>query len=208
MDAIVASVGSKFFGLPLFPATLVLVDILLSTYLYFCDAAEQLGEVMKLRLQCDKDPLLDLIDVLESNWRIVQDILQWTRHVLPHLFVRIFPRKKDELHVGNLRKLVEAFDTVEDPVLQMKLSSVKRGVEGTIALTQSHGEKVDWEKVGSSYAQPPAEMKEFFKKAKEYAPKLVSLILSMPTPLASVPSAFAPSSSTLAPTDPASTEVA
>jgi hypothetical protein len=56
-------------------------------------------------------------------------------------------KKKDELPVGNLRKLAEAFDTIEDPVLQMKLSSVKRGVEEMIALTQSHGEEVDCEKV-------------------------------------------------------------
>jgi hypothetical protein len=63
------------------------------------------------------------------------------------MFVGLFLRKKDELPVGNLRKLVEAFDTVEDPILVMKLSSVKRGVEGTIALAQSHGEEVDWEKL-------------------------------------------------------------
>jgi hypothetical protein len=93
------------------------------------------------------------------------------------MFVGLFKKKKDELSVGNLRKLVKAFDTLEDPVLQMKISSVKRGVEGTIALTQSHGEEVDWEKVGSSYARRPTEMKEFFNKAKEYASKLVSLIL-------------------------------
>jgi hypothetical protein len=86
------------------------------------------------------------------------------------LFVGLFLRKKDELPVGNLRKLVKSFDTIEDPVLAMKFLLGKRGVEGTIALTQSHGEEVDWEKVGSSYARPLAEMKEFFKKAKEYAP--------------------------------------
>jgi hypothetical protein len=59
------------------------------------------------------------------------------------MFVGLFPRKKDELPASNLRKLVEAFDTIEDPVLAMKLTSVKRGVEGTIALAQSHGEEVD-----------------------------------------------------------------
>jgi hypothetical protein len=163
---------------------------------------------MKLCLECAKDPLLDSVDVLESNWRIVRDILQRTRHVLPCLFVGLFPRKKDELPVGNLRKLVEAFDTVEYPILPMKLSSVKQGVKGTIALTQSHGEEVDWEKVGSFYARPLVEMKDFFKKAKVYAPKLVSLILIAPTPLASAPSTSAPSSSTPAPTDPTSAEVA
>jgi hypothetical protein len=131
------------------------------------------------------------------------------------MFVGLFPRKKDEMPAGNLWKLVEACDTIEEPVLVMKLISVKRGIEGTIALTQSHGEEVDWEKVGSSYACPPMEMKEFLKKVKGCVPKLVSLILPAPTPLitapgTSVPSssmpapgASAPSSSTPAPTDPA-----
>jgi hypothetical protein len=78
------------------------------------------------------------------------------------MFVGLFQRKKDDLPASNLRKLVESFDTIEDAVLVMKLMSVKRGVKGTIALAQSHGEEVEWEKVGSSYAQPPAEMKGFF----------------------------------------------
>jgi hypothetical protein len=103
------------------------------------------------------------------------------------MFIGLFLKKKDELPVGNLKQLVKAFNTLEDPMLQMKLSSVKRGVEGTITLTQLHGEEVDWEKVGSSYARWPAEMKEFFMKAKEYTPKLVSLILPTPAPLASLP---------------------
>jgi hypothetical protein len=103
--------------------------------------------------------------------------------------------------------LVEAFDTLEDLVLQMKLSSLKRGVEGTIALTQSHGEEVDWEKMSSSYARRPAKMKEFFAKAEEYAPMLVSLILPAPAPSAAVPSASAPSSSAPA-ADPSHAEVA
>jgi hypothetical protein len=76
---------------------------------------------------------------------------------------------------------------------------------------------VDWEKVGSSYACPLVERPEFFKKAKEYAPKLVSLILPAPTPSTTTPGTSAPSSSTPAPgasapsspTDPAAaTEVA
>jgi CRISPR/Cas system-associated endonuclease Cas3-HD len=110
--------------------------------------------------------------------------------------------------VGNLRKLVEAFDTPEDSILQLKLSSVKRGFEGTIALTQSHGKSVDWEKVSSSYARRPSEMKELFVEAKKYVPKLVSLILPAPAPLASAPLASAPSSSAPAPADPSPAEVA
>jgi hypothetical protein len=114
LDAIVAFVGSKFFSLPLYPATLVLAGILQLAYLYFRDVTEQLGEVMKLRL-CAKDPLLDSVDVFESNWRIVRDILQRTRYVLPCLFVGLFLRKKDELPIGKLRNLVETFDTIEYP---------------------------------------------------------------------------------------------
>jgi hypothetical protein len=47
--------------------------------------------------------------------------------------------------VDNLKKLAEAFNTIEDPVLTMKGRSVKQGVEGAIALAQSHGKEVDWE---------------------------------------------------------------
>jgi hypothetical protein len=67
---------------------------------------------------------------------------------------------------------------------------------------------VHWEKVGSSYARPLAKMKEFFKKAKEYVPWLVSLILPAPIPLTPAPGTSAPSSSTPAPTDPTVAEVA
>jgi hypothetical protein len=82
-----------------------------------------------------KDPLLDNVGVLESNWRNVRNVLQHTRHMLPRLFVGLFPKKKNAMHVGNLRNLVETFDTLEHPVLELKLSSVRRGVEGTIALS-------------------------------------------------------------------------
>jgi hypothetical protein len=56
--------------------------------------------------------------------------------MLPRLFIRLFPKKKKDMLIRNLRNQVEAFDTLEDPVLQLKLSFVRRGVEGTIALTQ------------------------------------------------------------------------
>jgi hypothetical protein len=114
----------------------------------------------------------------------------------------LFPKKKKEMPTGNPRKLVEAFDTLEDPTLQLKLSSVKRGVEGMVALALSHGEDVDWEKVSSSHARRPEEMNEFFSKTKKIVPNLVSMIL-----LALTPSTTVPSSSASTPTDPSPTEV-
>jgi hypothetical protein len=104
----------------------------------------------------------------------------------------LFPKKRKEMPTCNLRKLVEAFDTPEDPRIQVKLSSVKRGVEGTIALVLSHGENIDWEKVSSSHARRLEEMKEYFSEAKRYAPNLMSLILPEPTPSTATPSSSAP----------------
>jgi hypothetical protein len=108
--------------------------------LYFCDAAEKLGEVWRLRQGNSEDPLLDSADVLESNWKLARDVLQQTHHVLICMVVGLFPKKRDKMPSENLRKLVATFDTIEDPVRAMKLILVKRGVEGTIALAQSHGE--------------------------------------------------------------------
>jgi hypothetical protein len=87
--------------------------------------------------------LLAAVDLLESNWTLVQEFLQLARRVLMRMFVGLWPKKKAEMPVDNLKKLAEAFDTLEDPVLAMNGRSVKRGVKGAIALAQSHGEEVD-----------------------------------------------------------------
>jgi hypothetical protein len=141
--------------------------------------------------------MLAAVDLLESNWTLVQEVLQLTRRVLMRMFAGLWPKKKAEIPVDNLKKLVEAFDTLEDPILTMKGRSVKWGVEGAIALAQSHGEEVDWEKVSSSRARPLSELLGFFEKAKKYAPGIMSIITpsassSTPTPSSSTP---APSAS-------------
>jgi hypothetical protein len=59
------------------------------------------------------------------------------------MLVGFWPKKRDEMPGDNLRKLVAAFDTIEDPVHKMKRISVKQGVEGAIALAQSHGEEMN-----------------------------------------------------------------
>jgi hypothetical protein len=105
----------------------------------------------------------------------------------------LFPKKRNEIPADNLQRLVDAFDTIKDPICAMKLILIKRGVEGAIALAQVHGEVVDWEKVGSSHARPLSELLDFFKKAKKYAPNIVS-----PISLSAASSTSAPSSSTLA----------
>jgi hypothetical protein len=181
------------------------------SYLCVCDPAEKLGESWRLQEANPKDPLLASVDVLESNWKLARDILQRIRHVLIHLFVRFWLKKKEEMPADNIRKVVTAFDTIQDPIRVMNRMLVKRGVKGSIALALSHGKEVDWEKVGASYDVPLVQMMEFFKKAKEYTPKLVSLILPLAAPLTtatgpSTPSSSAPAVDASAPssaTDPA-----
>jgi hypothetical protein len=133
------------------------------------------------------------------------------------MFVGLWPKKRAEMPADDLKKLAEAFDTVEDPVLTMKSRSVKRGVEGAIALAQSHGKEVDWEKVSSSRARPLLELLGYFEKAKKYAPGIVlintpSVASSTSTPISSTPavsalmpppSAGADSSAPSAATEPA-----
>jgi hypothetical protein len=160
--------------------------------LFLCGAAEKIGESWKLRQPNTKDPLLAAVDLLESNWKLVQNVLQLTCRVLTRIFVGLWPKKKEEMPGDNLRKLLEAFDTPEDHVLAMKRTSVKRGVEGETALAQLHGEEVDWEKIVSSPARPLSEMLGFFKKAKKYAPGIVSLITPSAASSTSVPGSSTP----------------
>jgi hypothetical protein len=119
------------------------------------------------------------------------------------MFVGLWPKKRAEMPTDDLKKLAEAFDTVEDPVLMMKSRSVKRGVEGAIALAQSHGKEVVWEKVSSFGARPLSELLGFFEKAKKYAPGIVSIITPSASASMPPPSAGADSSAPSTATEPA-----
>jgi hypothetical protein len=161
-------------------------------YLFLCGAADKIGESWKLRQPNIEDPLMAAVDFLESNWKLVQNVLQLTRHALICMFVGFWPKKREEMPGDNLRKLLEAFDIVEDPVLSLKRTSMKRGVEGAIALAQSHSEEADWEKIGSSLARPLSEILEFFKNMNKYAPNIVSLINPSAASLTSAPGSSTP----------------
>jgi hypothetical protein len=70
------------------------------------------------------------------------------------MFVGLWPKQKAEVPNNDLKKLAEAFDTTDDPVLQLKGLSLKRGAEGAIALSYAHSADFDWEKVSSLMAVP------------------------------------------------------
>jgi hypothetical protein len=60
--------------------------------------------------------------------------------VLTRIFVGLWPKKRVDMPADDLKKLAVTFNTIEDPILSMKSRSVKRGIEGAIALAYSHGE--------------------------------------------------------------------
>jgi hypothetical protein len=95
---------------------------------------------------------------------------------LSRLFVGLWPKKKAAVPKDNLKNLAKAFDTTEDPTLQLKGLSLKRGAEGAIALSFAHDADFDWEKVSSPHGRTRDEMKAFFEKAKKLAPALVAII--------------------------------
>jgi hypothetical protein len=88
----------------------------------------------------------------------------------------------------NLTELAKSFDTVEEPTLQLKGLSIKRGAEAAIALSLAHGTDFDWEKVGSPHGHTRDEMKVFFEKAKKLAPALLTTI--SPSAASAVPAAM------------------
>jgi hypothetical protein len=115
------------------------------------------------------------------------------------MFVGLWPKQKAEVLSNDLKKLVEAFDTTDDPVLQLKRLSLKRGAEGAIALSYAHGADFDWEKVSSPHGRTSSELKAFFEKAKKLAPAIVSII----SPSAASVASFTPTSSAPATADSA-----
>jgi hypothetical protein len=88
----------------------------------------------------------------------------------------LWPKKRAAVPKDNLSNLAKSFDTTEDPTLQLKGLSIKRGAEGAIALSLAHGTDFDWEKVSSPHGRTRDEMKAFFEKAKKLAHALVAVI--------------------------------
>jgi hypothetical protein len=172
-----ALAGGKYHAFPFFVEwpTLMLVDVFFFLCLCFFGCLEHTG-VSLASLQPDDDSLMAAVNLLESNWISIEEIFELASHMLTRIFVGLWPKQRADVPDTDLKRLAKAFDTPEDPILLMKGRSVKRGVEGGIALTYAHGEEVDWEKVSSSRDRPLSELRVFFEKAKKYAPGIMSII--------------------------------
>jgi hypothetical protein len=106
-------------------------------------------------------------------------------------------KKRTGVPKDNLKNLAKSFDTTEDPTLQLKGLSLKRGAEGAIALFFAHGADFDWGKVSSPHGRTRDEMKAFFEKAKKLAPALVAII--SPSAASAASAAPPPTAEDLAP---------
>jgi hypothetical protein len=137
------------------------------------------------------------VNLLEANWISIQEIFELVSRILTRMFVELWPKQKAEVPNNDLKKLAEAFDTTDDPVLQLKGLSLKRGAEGAIALSYAHGADFDWKKVSSPHGRTRSELKAFFEKAKKLAPAIVSII----SPSAASAASFMPTSLTPATAD-------
>jgi hypothetical protein len=150
-------------------------------------------EVYSLTLQPDNDPLMAAVILLEANWISVREIFELVNRVLTRIFVGLWPKQKADLPDNGVKKLAQASNTTEDPILHMKGLSLKRGAKGAIALSYAHGEEIDWEKVSSSHGHSRSELKAFFEKAKRFAPGIVAMIspsvasVASSTPISSTP---------------------
>jgi hypothetical protein len=149
------------------------------------------------------------VNLLEANWISVQEIFELVSRVLTRMFVGLWPKQKAEVPNNDLKKLAKAFDTTDDPVLQLKGLSLKRGAEGAIALSYAHGADLDWEKVSSPHGRTHSELKAFFEKAKKLAPAIVSIISpSAGSAASSVPTSLTPATADSAPPSTAGAEFA
>jgi hypothetical protein len=133
-----------------------------------------------------------VVSLLEANWKSVRDIFELVNRVLTRIFVGLWPKQKAEVPHNDVKKLAQAFNTTDDPILQMKGLSLKHGAKGAIAFSYAHGAEFDWEKVGSSHGRTRSELKAFFEKAKKFSPAIVAMI----SPSAASAASSTPASST------------
>jgi hypothetical protein len=60
---------------------------------------------------------MDAVSLLKANWISVQEIFELVNRVLTRMFVGLWPKQKAEILNNDLKKLAEAFDTTDEPVL-------------------------------------------------------------------------------------------
>ena len=121
----------------------------------------------------EEDALLDTLSVLEMNCTLARDCLKTTRIAFERMFPHFFP--KADLP-NKFELLAKNFTDKGDPVLAHRQSSLKIGVEGTIALMIASGEKVDWAKVAAVRGLNNDKWTALIKGAKAFSKKIIAIL--------------------------------
>jgi hypothetical protein len=190
LHAMSSAAESKIFDLSLYFRLLLHSCTCCHLSLLFFSISAEFTGVSSLALPTDDDPLMDAVNLLEENWISIQETFELVSRVLSRLFAGLWPKKRVTVPKDNLAELAKSFNTAEDPTLQLKGLSIKRGAEGAIALSLAHGTDFDWERVSSPHGHTRDEMKVFFEKAKKLAPALLTTI--SPSAASAVPAAPPP----------------
>ena len=121
----------------------------------------------------EEDALLDTLSVLEMNCTLARDCLKAARIAFERMFPHFFP--KAELP-DRFELLAKSFTDKGDLVLAHRQSSLKIGVEGTIALVIASGEKVDWAKVAAVRGLNSDKWTALIKGAKAFSKKIIAIL--------------------------------
>ena len=121
----------------------------------------------------EEDELLDSLMTLEMNCTLARNCLKDGRAAFERLFLHFFPK---DVVPDKFQPLAKCFTGKDDPVLAHRQTTLKIGVEGTIALTMASGEKVDWAKVTTVRGLTKDRWTGLLKSAKAFSKKLVAII--------------------------------
>jgi hypothetical protein len=107
------------------------------------------------------------------NCTLACDCLRVGRTALERIFPHFFPRS---VLPDKFKPLAKSFTEQGDPALAHRQSSLKIGVEGTIALIMASGEKVDWAKVAAVRGLKSDKWTALIKSAKAFLKKIIAIL--------------------------------
>ncbi|KAM0854695.1 hypothetical protein ACQ4PT_050284 [Festuca glaucescens] len=136
-------------------------------------STEKIGEMYTRNQDSEEDALQDTLSVLEMNCTLARDCLKAARIAFECMFPHFFP--KADLP-DKFELLAKSFTDKGDPVLAHRQSSLKIGVEGTIALVIASGEKVDWAKVAAVRGLNSDKWTALIKGAKAFSKKIIAIL--------------------------------
>ncbi|KAM0893482.1 hypothetical protein ACQ4PT_025098 [Festuca glaucescens] len=133
----------------------------------------KMGEHYTLNQESDEYRVMDTLTILELNCDLARECLTSARNALRRIFPHFFPKiMQPEIFA----QLAQQFLAKDDPASAYRQTSLKIGVEGTIALVAASGQKVDWVKAAAAKGLNTEKWKALVKDTKLYSKKLIAFL--------------------------------